>query len=171
MGSFTCDFDSSYFNTDTINQPGEIYRQWVPLVNQVDSRQSGIMGHLKLSIRFVGPGDVPIPHNLPEELKQEKLAIAKGEPLPVLFPADVKPTLNFLVFSVYRAQGLPPMDSTMALSSMAKSFALAAHPQPQVRFEILRRTGISNGRSKHTIPSIAAGCPAICAAGASATSD
>ena len=128
MGSFTCDFDSSYFNTDTINQPGEIYRQWVPLVNQVDSRQSGIMGHLKLSIRFVGPGDVPIPHNLPEELKQEKLAIAKGEPLPVLFPADVKPTLNFLVFSVYRAQGLPPMDSTMALSSMAKSFSGSKEP-------------------------------------------
>ena len=117
VGSFVCDFDTVYYNGCENDSPGEIYRQWLPLSNQENSKFSGIMGRMRLSIRFVGPGDTPRPHNLVEELKQEEAEALTGSSSSIMPSLEIKQTLNFLVLTIYRAEGLPVMDRKSAFSN------------------------------------------------------
>eukprot|EP01114_Cavostelium_apophysatum_P012665 TRINITY_DN2890_c0_g1_i2.p1 TRINITY_DN2890_c0_g1~~TRINITY_DN2890_c0_g1_i2.p1 ORF type:complete len:2032 (+),score=608.70 TRINITY_DN2890_c0_g1_i2:72-6098(+) len=86
----------------------ELYRKWVALSDKA-SKFQGVQGYLKLSITALGPGDTSPPHNEEEEMDEEE----EGEDLQsmVLLPPSLTTVIHNLEINVYRAEGLPKMDT------------------------------------------------------------
>ena len=53
IGAFAVDATTVY----TANKDHELYRRWVPLMDDEDADDVGVQGYLKISISIVGPGD------------------------------------------------------------------------------------------------------------------
>ncbi|POM58592.1 Dysferlin-like protein, partial [Phytophthora palmivora] len=99
----------------------ELYRQWIAVHDNLNSKDRGIQGFLLISVVVLGPGDALRVHDREAEVEQE-LAEATGEILPdandqritpplVLVPPAIELKLQFLVVRVLRAEHLPAMDS------------------------------------------------------------
>lgn len=41
----------------TMNKDHELYRQWVPLMDDEDPEDTGVQGYLKISVAIIGPGE------------------------------------------------------------------------------------------------------------------
>ena len=53
IGYYAVDMQLVY----TKNKDHELYRQWVPLVDDSNPADTGVQGYLKVSIQVIGPGD------------------------------------------------------------------------------------------------------------------
>jgi hypothetical protein len=102
----TCEFDclDVYQQVDAKGAvTHQVFEQWVVLVDSSDIGASGVQGYLKLSITVIGPND-PMPvHKTPNprDVLDERVAIV---------PPQIKSKVNFLVATIYKAEGLPEMD-------------------------------------------------------------
>ncbi len=53
IGAFAVDATTVY----TANKDHEMYRRWVPLMDDEDADDVGVQGYLKISVSIIGPGD------------------------------------------------------------------------------------------------------------------
>ena len=105
VGSFALDLATLYQKPDH-----EMHRQWIAIARE-DYR--GPSGYVKCSIVVQGPGD-PIPdHDLAEDLRKEQAQIGISG---CLMPPQLSQVLQLLVVTVYRAEGLPQLDSNLVRS-------------------------------------------------------
>ena len=114
IGSFMVDTMQIY----SANKDHEMYRKWVPLMDDEDADDIGVQGYLKLSIQIIGPGEKLKVHNEEEELAKERTreAAAGGDigSLCLTTPVMTK-TWNYVVVTVYRCESLPVMDGKVGI--------------------------------------------------------
>ena len=93
----------------------EYYRQWVGLVDNLDTGDNGYQGFLKLSVTVLGPGDDQKAHDLDAEYQKELDAeMDEGELGGMaLSGPSVDSKLTFLVVYVWEAEDLPPMHASI----------------------------------------------------------
>lgn len=116
IGAYACDATQVYLS----NKDHEIYRQWVPLMDDEDSEDVGVQGYMKMTIQIVGPGDKIKVHNELEDIaKENKMETDAGGDIGslVLTTPVIAKNWEFLVVSVYRCEGLPVMDGKTAISN------------------------------------------------------
>ena len=113
IGRFAMDAPLIY----RMNTGHELYRQWVPLMDDEDSKDLGVQGYLKVSISIIGPGDKAKVHNEDDE-RAEEIAreMAAGSDVGSLIKnlPTIRKEWKFLVVKIYRAEGLPIMDGKLA---------------------------------------------------------
>lgn len=105
IGSHTLDFEAVYFEPDH-----ELYRVWVPLINDEDPDIPGIQGFLKFSVCILGPRDLKKEHNVAKDLAAERASLEAGIEPPIRDLLQQRRTLNFLVLDIISAEDLPSMD-------------------------------------------------------------
>ncbi len=114
IGSFMVDTMHVY----SANKDHEMYRKWVPLMDDEDADDIGVQGYLKLSVQIIGPGEKLKVHNEDEELAKERTreAAAGGDigSLCLSTPVMTK-TWNYVVVTVYRCESLPVMDGKVGI--------------------------------------------------------
>lgn len=86
IGSFTIDAMQVY----TSDKNHELYRQWVPLMDDEDADDIGVQGYLKISITILGPGDKIHIHDEDADIAKEQVIHS--------ISCHVKAVLNVLVF-------------------------------------------------------------------------
>ena len=85
----------------------EIYRKWGSLRNPLNEDDSGVQGLVKFSVFCLGPGDRQKAHDPAlEDDEEEDMDTTEGAKSPDAGDG-VKQSLQFLVLSVLRAEGLP----------------------------------------------------------------
>eukprot|EP01038_Epipyxis_sp_PR26KG_P004421 gene4421-6250_t len=91
----------------------ELYRKWVPLMDDEDPDDVGVQGYLKISIAIIGPGEKIKVHDeeaeLAEEIKREAAAGGDVGSL-ILSVPTVRKEWNYIVATVFKCEGLPVMD-------------------------------------------------------------
>jgi hypothetical protein len=118
IGSYTIDAASVY----TSDKHHELYREWVGLMDDVDSDDIGVQGYLKLSVSLVGPGEKVFIHDLDAELAEEmKKESSCGGDLSqlILSVPTIRKEWNYVVAKIFKAEDLPIMDGKVALISKA----------------------------------------------------
>ena len=109
IGSYAFDVANIYQS----NKSHELYRQWVPLMDDVDEEDVGVQGYLKLSVSVIGPGEKVKVHDLDAELQEEieKENAAGGDLSSLLLSTPaVRKEWQYLVAKIYKCDGLPVMD-------------------------------------------------------------
>lgn len=117
IGSYTFDPVRVYRS----NKNHELYRKWVPLMDDEDADDIGVQGYLKFSCQIIGPGDKMVVHDEAADRKKEvEEESATGGDLSSL--ALKVPTVcrewNYIVMKLYRAEGLPIMDSKVKVGGV-----------------------------------------------------
>lgn len=108
IGEFSFDLLYVYYQ-----KHHEVHNQWVGIADPGDADDKGLQGYLKLSVVVLGPGDKLFVHDAAKEAADAEAAKrqeAKGLDALLMMPPALKRELNFLVLTVYRAEGLPAMD-------------------------------------------------------------
>eukprot|EP00981_Chlorochromonas_danica_P000154 scaffold46_cov196-Ochromonas_danica.AAC.4 len=103
IGAFATDASTIY----TMNKDHEMYRQWVPLMDDEDPGDVGVQGYLKISIQIIGPGEkVKVHDEDAERAKEIARETAAGSDIGSLIMTP--PTI--IKVRVFKAEGLPIMD-------------------------------------------------------------
>lgn len=114
IGTFSIDLETIYEHSGH-----EVYRQWVPLISP---HKPEITGKMLLTLSLLGPGDKAVVHDRKAELIEEKRARLKAgssSTSPVLFSAPpFAQKLSFLVVEIYKAEGIPVLDSAIIAGKM-----------------------------------------------------
>lgn len=111
IGVFEVDLPSVYASRDH-----ELYRRWANLRDPTNEEDTGSQGLLKYSIVALAAGDSQRVHDpiTEEDDEEEKdLEVKEGAGIPDL-NRNFAQTLNFLVISLFRAEGLPGYDRFMS---------------------------------------------------------
>jgi len=113
IGSYAVDAVGVY----TSSKSHEMYRQWVPLMDDVDPGDVGVQGYLKLSVQIIGPGERAVLHDedaeQEEELKREA-AVGGDVGSLIIDTPIVRKEWQYVVVSVYKCEDLPIMDANHA---------------------------------------------------------
>ena len=141
IGSYSFDATSCYFQ-----KHHEMYRKWVPLMDDEDPDDTGVQGYLKISIQIVGPKDKQYIHDDKKELEIERAAeLQSGGDIGslVMMPPTIKKTWVYVVVNVFRAEWLPCMDGNNLLSESGTDayFQLEIGNSPPVRTRIVTCKG------------------------------
>lgn len=118
IGAFAIDCSTLY----TMNKAHEMYRQWVPLMDNEDSSDVSVQGYLKISIEIVGPSD-KLQVRDEESVRQSELATelkTGGNVDALLFKVpSIRREWKFLKVTLYRCEALPVMDGRYVLYQQA----------------------------------------------------
>ncbi len=117
IGAYACDATYVY----TMNKDHELYRAWVPLMDDEDPEDTGTQGYMKISIQIIGPGEKIKVHDEDAERAAEikKEAAAGGDLSSLLLSTPViRKEWKFIVCTVYKCEGLPVMDGKVGIGVM-----------------------------------------------------
>lgn len=109
IGSYAIDATMVY----TMNKDHELYRQWVPLIDDEDPEDVGVQGYMKISISIVGPGEKVKVHDEDAERAAEiAREAAAGSDIGslLLTTPTIQKEWKYIVVKVFKAEGLPVMD-------------------------------------------------------------
>jgi hypothetical protein len=114
IGAYAIDASMVY----SMNKYHEMYRAWVPLMDDEDPDDVGVQGYLKISIQIIGPGEKVRIHDeaaeLAAEIKRENAAGGDIGSLLLTTPT-IRKEWKFVVASVYKCEGLPVMDGKVGM--------------------------------------------------------
>lgn len=116
IGTYVIDCTQVY----TMNKDHEMYRQWVPLMDDEDSDDTGVQGYLKISIQIVGPDDKVKVHDEASDISAEvakEAAVGGDVGSLILSVPKIRKEWQFVVVSIYRCEGLPVMDGKIGVGS------------------------------------------------------
>jgi hypothetical protein len=109
IGSYSFDVPFVYQQKDH-----ELHRKWLGLTNLKDKKAKGVQGYLKASIVVLGPGDKQKKHDELADLAAEREQEVGGDISKlVMMPASLEMKTQFLVLSIWKAEELPAMDTSM----------------------------------------------------------
>ena len=106
IGSYSVDMINVYKRKNH-----EMYRQWAVLFNSLEAEETGEQGRIKFSIVVLGPGDSQQMHDASKEDDEAVVEVEGESGEKALIGDEVEQKLNFLVFGVLRAEGLPGFNS------------------------------------------------------------
>lgn len=118
IGIYQVDLLSVYNSNDH-----EMYRRWAAVRNPLDEEDSGTTALLKFSCVCLGPGDSQRIHQEHEDDEEEKDLEHTEGAAPLDGGDGSSQTLQFLVVSILRAEGLPGFDKLLGSSSGLYAFA------------------------------------------------
>ncbi len=122
IGSFAIDAPMVY----GMNKDHEMYRQWVPLIDDEDPEDVGVQGYLKISIAIIGPGEKVKVHDEDAERAAEmarEAAAGSDVGSLIMNVPTVQKEWKYLVVKVYKAEGLPVMDGKVGAGLVTLSKA------------------------------------------------
>eukprot|EP01034_Spumella_vulgaris_P027083 gene27083-33756_t len=114
IGAYVLDATTVY----TMNKDHEMYRKWVPLMDDEDADDVGVQGYLKISIQIIGPGEKLKVHDEDAELAKEiALESAAGGDVGslVMTTPTIRKEWQYIVASIYKCEGLPVMDGKVGI--------------------------------------------------------
>jgi len=151
IGAYAIDASMIY----TMNKQHELYRAWVPLMDDEDKEDVGVQGYLKISIQIIGPGEKLYVHDeaaeLAAEIKREN-AVGGDVGSLCLSTPTIRKEWKFVVASIYRCEGLPVMDGKVGMGiatlkeagtdAFCKYSFAGGHP---IKTKVVTRKGKSRG--------------------------
>lgn len=117
IGSYAFDACGIYQS----NRDHELYRQWVALMDDVDTDDVGVQGFLKLSVFILGPGDKQKVHDEEKEMiEEQQKEVSSGGDISsmVLSVPVIRKSWKYVVATIYKAQGLPVMDGKTGIAGL-----------------------------------------------------
>eukprot|EP00596_Hydrurales_sp_CCMP1899_P004949 CAMPEP_0119051930 /NCGR_PEP_ID=MMETSP1177-20130426/73383_1 /TAXON_ID=2985 /ORGANISM="Ochromonas sp, Strain CCMP1899" /LENGTH=1845 /DNA_ID=CAMNT_0007031303 /DNA_START=346 /DNA_END=5881 /DNA_ORIENTATION=+ len=113
IGMYQIDLISIYNKKDH-----EKYRIWGALRDPLNKEDSGSQGLIKFTATVLGPGDIQKVHDPVNEEKEAEEDLEASEGAGVVDPGEgSQQTLQFLVVSILKAEGLPGFDKLIPIST------------------------------------------------------
>lgn len=114
IGAYAFDATMVY----TLNKEHEMYRKWVPLMDDEDPDDVGVQGYMKISVSIIGPGEKLKIHDEDAELAAEiaRESAAGGDiGSLVMTTPTIRKEWQYIVATIYKCEGLPVMDGKVGI--------------------------------------------------------